>query len=413
MSKESTSRVSSSSPEWEALEDWVRIRVQGWVQDLLEEELTELLGRKKSERRRPVDSPAGYRNGHGRPRKLTMSGGTVTLRRPRARGLESRFVSRILPLFKRRSRQVGDLLPKLYLHGLSLGDFELAVRGLLGEDAPLSASTMSRLRGKWEVEYSAWRDRSLADKEVVYIWADGIYVKAGLEKDKACLLVVVGALRDGSKEILALESGYRESIESWGEVLRSLKARGLKAPRFGVGDGHLGLWGALREVYPETEEGRCWNHKITNVLDSLPKRLRPQAGELLRRLPYAETQAECEQLRDKFVGTYSAGYPKACETLKRDWERMVAFYRYPKEHWTHLRTTNVVESPFASVRLRTRAAKRFKKVASATAMIWKVLTVAESRFRKLDAPHLLSEVADGTRYVDGIRITNGQGRTAA
>lgn len=413
MSKESTSRVSSSSPEWEALEDWVRIRVQGWVQDLLDEELTELLGRKKSARRRPVDSSAGYRNGHGRRRKLTMSGGTVTLRRPRARGLESRFVSRILPLFKRRSRQVGDLLPKLYLHGLSLGDFELAVRGLLGEEAPLSVSTMSRLRGKWEVEYSAWRDRSLADKEVVYIWADGIYVKAGLEKDKACLLVVVGALRDGSKEILALESGYRESIESWGEVLGSLKARGLKAPRFGVGDGHLGFWGALREVYPETEEGRCWNHKITNVLDALPKRLRPQAGELLRRLPYAETQTECERLRDKFVGTYSAGYPKACETLKRDWERMVAFYHFPKEHWTHLRTTNVVESPFASVRLRTRAAKRFKKVASATAMIWKVLTVAESRFRKLDAPHLLSEVADGARYVDGIRITNCHGRIAA
>jgi putative transposase len=342
-----------------------------------------------------------------------MSGGTVTLRRPRARGLESRFVSRILPLFKRRSRAVGEVLPKLYLHGLSLGDFELAVRGLLGEGAPLSASTMSRLRGKWEAEYAVWRDRSLEDKEVVYIWADGIYVKAGLEKDKSALLVVVGALRDGSKEVLALESGYRESIESWGEVLRSLRARGLKAPRFGVGDGHLGLWGALREVYPETEEGRCWNHKITNVLDALPKRLRSQAGELLRRLPYGETQTECERLRDKFVGIYSAGYPKACETLKRDWERMVAFYRYPKEHWTHLRTTNVVESPFASVRLRTRAAKRFKKVASATAMIWKVLLVAESRFRKLDAPHLLPEVADGARYVDGIRITNGQGRLAA
>jgi putative transposase len=413
MYKESTKVGDWSRPEWERLESWVRHRVQGWVQDLLDEELTELLGRKKSQRRRPVDAPAGYRNGYGKPRRLTLCGGTVVVRRPRARGLERRFESRILPLFRRRSHEVGDLLPELYLHGLSLGDFELAVRGLLGEGAPLSASTMSRLRGKWEAEYAAWRDGSLEDKEVVYIWADGIYVKAGLEKDKAALLVVVGALRDGTKEVLALESGYRESAVSWGEVLRSLRSRGLKAPRFAVGDGNLGLWGALGEVYPETEEGRCWNHKITNVLDALPKRLRAQAGELLRRLPYAESQVGCEKLRDKFIRTYGAGYPKACEALKRDWERMVAFYRYPKEHWTHLRTTNVVESPFASVRLRTRAAKRFKKVGSATALIWKVLLVAESRFRKLDAPHLLPEVADGARYVDGIRITNGHGRMAA
>jgi putative transposase len=327
MYEESTKVGDSSRPEWETLESWVRFRVQGWVQDLLDEEL---LGRKKSEQRRPVDAPVGYRNGYGKPRRPTLSGGTVTVRRPCARGLESRFECRILPLFRRRSRQVGEVLPKLYLHGLNLGDFELAVRGLLGEGAPLSASTMSRLKGKWEAEYMEWRCRSLEDKEVVYIWADGIYVRAGLEKDKAALLVVVGALRDGTKEVLALESGYRESTVSWGEVLRSLRSRGLNAPRFAVGGGNLGLWGALGEVCPETEEGRCWNHKITNVLDALPKQLRPQAGELLRRLPYAETQAECEKLRDKFVRTYSAGYPKACETLRRDWERMVAFYRYPK-----------------------------------------------------------------------------------
>jgi putative transposase len=413
MEKRSTGRAQSSSPEWESLEEWTRAQVQELIQAMLEEEITELLGRAKSERRRLVDGPVGYRNGYGKPRKLTMSAGTITLRRPRTRGLDERFESGILPLFKRRTKEVGELLPKLYLHGLSLGDFDLALRGLLGQGAALSASSMARLRVKWEDEYRSWKERSLESKEVVYIWADGIYVKAGLEKEKSALLVVIGALRDGSKEVLAVESGYRESTESWSAILRDLRDRGMSSPRLAIGDGHLGLWGALREIYPATDEGRCWNHKITNVLDQLPRKLRDQAAELLCRLPYAETEAECEKLRDKFAAMYKRAYPKAVETLLRDWERMVAFYRFPKEHWRHLRTTNIVESPFAAVRLRTSAAKRFKKVANATALIWKVLMVAESRFRKLQAPELVAEVAEGAKYIDGIRITRGQRRVAA
>lgn len=413
MEKRSTGRAQSSSTEWESLEEWMRAQVQKLIQATLEEEITELLGRVKSERRRLVDCPVGYRNGYGKPRKLTMSAGTITVRRPRTRGLQERFESRILPLFKRRTKEVGELLPKLYLHGLSLGDFDLALRGLLGQGAALSASSMARLRVKWEDEYRSWKERSLEGKEVVYIWADGIYVKAGLEKEKAALLVVVGALRDGSKEVLAVESGYRESTESWSAILRDLRDRGMSAPRLAIGDGNLGLWGALREIYPDTEEGRCWNHKVTNVLDQLPRKLRDQAAGLLCRLPYAETEAECEKLRDKFAAMYKRAYPKAVETLLRDWDRMVAFYHFPKEHWRHLRTTNIVESPFASVRLRTSAAKRFKKVANATALIWKVLMVAESRFKKLQAPELVAEVAEGAKYVDGIRVTRGQRRVAA
>lgn len=406
--EKNTERVDTSSPTWETLGAWIRTKLQAWIQLVLDEELTELLGRPKSERRAVVDAGPGYRNGHGKPRRVSTPVGTLTVRRPRARNLEARFVSRILPLFCRRTQAVGELLPQLYLHGLSLGDFDLALRGLLGEDAPLSPSSIARLRGKWQEDYLAWQERSVAAHEVVYLWADGIYVKAGLEKDKAALLVVIGALRDGTKVLLAVESGYRESTEAWGAVLRDLQARGLKAPLLAIGDGHLGLWGALREVFPTTAEGRCWNHKLTNVLDQLPQRVRAQASALLRTLPVAATQAECERRRDQFARRYETHYPKAVATLARDWDRLVTFYQFPQAHWKHLRTSNVVESPFAAVRLRTGAAKRFRNVTNATVLIWKVLRVAETRFRKLDAPELLAQVAEGVPFVDGERVGKHQ-----
>ena len=219
----------SSRPMWETLEGMVREKAQEFIQQIMEEEVTELLGREKSERRSAVDSAEGYRNGYGKPRRLAMSSGTITLRRPRVRGVEERFESRVLPLFARRTKELGALLPELYLHGLAEGDFELAMRGLLGEGAPLSKSSIRRLRAGWASGVRGLESkRSLADREVVYVWADGIYVKAGLERDKAALLVVLGAMRDGTKEVLALRSGYRESVESWSEVLRDLKARGIE-----------------------------------------------------------------------------------------------------------------------------------------------------------------------------------------
>lgn len=413
MKKGSTSEVGKSRVSWETLEEWARLKIQEFLQELLEEELTSFLGRRKSERREAVDSRPGYRSGHGKPRRLALKSGTITVRRPRARGVEERFESRILPLFQRRTQEVGEMLPDLYLHGLAQGDFELALRGLLGEGAPLSSSSIQRLRAKWEEEYEAWRSRDLRDRELVYLWADGIYVKAGLEKEKAALLVVIGALRDGSKEILAVESGVRESVESWKGVLRGLRERGLESPKLVIADGHLGIWGALGEIYPDSEEQRCWNHKITNALDQIPRKRQPQARELLCQIPYADSRAECEQLRKRFAQRYGKDYPKAVEALERDWERMVAFYGFPREHWKHLRTSNVVESPFAAVRLRTRAAKRYKKVSNATALIWKVLMVAQSRFRKLDAPELLAEVYQGVQYVDGLRASAQARRVAA
>ncbi len=403
----------SNAPRWETLEEMVRHRAQAFIQQILEEEVTELLGREKSERRATVDAQPGYRNGYGKPRRLAMSSGTITVRRPRVRGLEERFESRVLPLFARRTKEVAALIPELYLHGLAEGDFELALRGLLGEGAPLSKASIRRLRQGWTEEFEAWSKRPLEDREVVYVWVDGIYVKAGLERDKAALLVVIAALRDGTKEVLALKSGYRESLESWSDVFRDLKARGIGAPRLLVADGNPAIWGAARQVWPESGEQRCWNHKMRNVLDRLPKREQAEAKDLLRRVVYAETKAKALKAREAFAKRYRPWYPKAVDVLSDDFERMVAFYDFPEAHWKHLRTTNVVESPFASVRLRTSAAKRFKKVESATALIWKLLTVAEKRFRRLDAPHVLRDVYEGRKFEDGKPVPSRQRKAAA
>ncbi len=403
MEQKTTSPASSSSLIWEHLEAFVREQVQRLIRALLEEEIAELLGRPKSARRAAVDAPKGLRNGYGKPRRLSLSLGTITVRRPRVRGLGERFVSRVLPLFQRRTREVGELLPQLYLHGLALGDFELALRGLLGAGAPLSATSLARLKASWQLEYEAWKRRRLDDLEVVYVWADGLYVKAGLEDSKAALLVLIGALTNGQKVVLAVESGQRESKESWGAVLRDLRARGLEPWRCTIADGHLGIWAALAEQQPTAAEQRCWNHRITNVLDAIPKKQQAQARTLLCAMPYAESQAACEQLRAQFDTRYHQLAPKAVERLAHDWERLVTFYQFPREHWRHLRTTNVVESPFATARLRTSAAKRFKKVESATAIIWKMLQVAERTFRRLNAPELLPAVYAGAKYVDGIK----------
>ncbi|WP_423928530.1 IS256 family transposase [Candidatus Palauibacter sp.] len=406
-------RGRSSGPAWETLEGWVREGVREMIQATLEEELTELPGRGKSERRAAVDAPPGYRNGYGKPRRLAMSSGTIEVRRPRVRGLEERFESRVLPLFARRTREVGDLIPELYLHGLAGGDFELALRGLLGDGAPLSKTSVGRLRAKWTAEYEAWRRRPLGDRKVVYAWADGIYVKAGLERDKAALLVVVGAMSDGTKEVLAVVPGYRESTESWASVLRDLKSRGLGTPKLLVADGNLGIWGAAREVWPEAAEQRCWNHKTTGVLDRLPKREQAEAKTLLRAVAYAPSRAEAVEARDAFGARYGAAQPDAVSVLEDDWDRMTAFHDFPEPHWRHLRTTNIVESPFASVRLRTTAAKRFKRVDNATALIWRLLLVAEKRFRKLNAPQLLGDVYEGRRFEDGKPVPEGRRRIAA
>ena len=407
-----TKDSTQSSACWQAMEEMARHHVQQWLQGLLEDEVTQFLGRTRYRRR--DEGERGYRNGYGKPRQLTTRAGTVTVRRPRVRGLEQRFESALLPLFARRTPAVNDVLPELYLHGLALGDFELALRGLFGEEAPLSASTVARVKERWHAEAAAWQERSLADLALVYLWVDGVYVKAGLEKDKAALLVAIGGLADGRKVLIALRNGYRESTESWKGMLRDARQRGLRCPRVVIGDGHLGIWAALREVYPDADEQRCWNHRIVNVLDQVPKRSQEEAKGKLRKIAYAKTLKEAEERRRSFQSwARSEELQRAAELIEEDWERMVSYYGYPRAHWRHLRTTNVIESPFAALRLRTDAAKRFKKVANATAVIWKMLLVAETKFRKLNGPELLHDVWEGAEYRDGVRVEEHQERDAA
>lgn len=400
MSKKIDVAKPASSPVWEVLEAHMREHAQVLLQELLEHEVEVRLGRAHAERRIP-GAPTVYRNGYGKPRRLATTIGTLTIRRPRVRGLEEQFESQVLPLFKRYTDSVKKVLPDLYLHGLALGDFELALRGLFGGAAPLSESSIMRLKAEWEHQFQTWSQRSLDELDIVYCWADGLYVKAGLEKGKAALLVIIGATTKGEKVLLAVASGQRESTESWAAVLRDLRARGLRPFRLLSADGHLGIWSALAQIYPESAEQRCWNHKIMNVLDQVPIKQRQPVKQALRRMMNAPTRAECKRLRDQCIKQYRRWYPKAMEILERDWERMVTYYDFPAEHWIHLRTTNIVESPFASVRLRTNAGKRYKRVENATALIWKLLTVAEKTFRKLRAAHLFAAVAVGAKYVDG------------
>lgn len=399
--------------EFAELESFVRSHAQSLIQRVLEEEVEELLGRVKSQRRTGEDA-AGYRNGYGRARGISTSIGTVTVRRPRVRGTEDSFISRALPMFKRHTEEVGATLPELYLHGLSLGDFDLAMRGLLGDSAPLSSSSIARLKAVWQAEYTTWGQRSLSGSEVVYLWVDGIYVKAGLEKDKAALLVGIAALSDGRKEVIAVECGQRESEASWGAFLRSLKSRGMPCPRLVIGDGNLGIWSALNQVYPEAAHQRCWVHRMRNVLDCVGKKKTGEATELLRNVMYAETKkkaVEAKRVFQKWARDHQ--YVKAAERLEDDWDRMVSYYGFPQEHWVHLRTSNVIESPFSTVRLRTAASKRFKKVENATAMIWKLLLVAEKTFRKLNSPELLAGLLGGEKYADGKKCADDPNLTGA
>jgi putative transposase len=372
------------------------------LQDLLEQEVSEWLGREKSERKmHPLEQP-GYRNGYGKTRRFTMSLGTVEIRRPRVRNLDERFVSKVLPMFKRQTEAVRALIPELYLHGLASGDFELALREILGEGAPLSASSLQRLKEKWQGEYEQWKSVTIEEKEWAYLWADGIYVKAGIGKEKAALLVVIAVQKDGQKRFLALEPGYRESKESWALVLRQLKSRGVSARLF-IGDGNLGLRAAVGEVYPQAEEQLCWNHKMLNVIDAVSHKEQAEVRKHLIAMMYAESREQALKERKIFEQAFRHN-PKAVKTVVENWERLTTYYDFPFEHWKHLRTSNVVESPFSRVRLRTTASRRFKSQLNATCLIWKTLMVAEMSFRKLNAPHLVEKVAAGKKYDNGKEV---------
>ena len=351
------------------------------------------------------------RHGQAEARKVTCGAGTVEVRAPRvhdkrvdATGQRERFTSRILPPYMRRSPKVAEVLPILDLRGLSTGDFREALPVLLGDDAAgLSATNLARLTAVWEDEYRQFRQRDLADRDYVYVWVDGIHCNIRLEDDRLCTLVVIGARADGTKELVALEDGYRESAESWAELLRGLQRRGLEAPVVAVGDGALGFWSAVRDVWPQTAEQRDWFHTLGNVLDTLPKRLQPKAKRALHDILAAETREQAEEHLDTFVAEYEAKYPKAAACLATDREALLTFFAFPAEHWMHLRTTNVIESPFATVRLRQRVTKGAGSRTKGLLMAYKLLDMAQRRWRRLNAAHLLPLVRAGVVFIDGVQ----------
>jgi len=351
------------------------------------------------------------RNGKAQARMVLLGAGAVQVQAPRVddrrideTGRRQRFTSQILPPYMRRSPKVAEVLPILYLRGLSTGDFREALPMLLGEQASgLSPTTITRLTASWEAEYRAFSEASLAERDYVYLWADGVHFRVRLEEDRLCTLVLIGVRPDGSKELVAVEDGYRESTESWASLLRGLKGRGMKAPVVAVGDGALGFWAAVREVWPETREQRCWVHRLVNVLDKLPKRLQPKAKQALHEAMYAESRQQAEKEIDRFAQDYEAKYPKAVASLRQDQDKLLTFFDLPAEHWQHLRTTNVIESPFATVRLRQRVTKGAGSRIKALVMAYKLLDMAQKRWRRLNAPHLLPLVRAGVRFVDGVQ----------
>jgi len=358
------------------------------------------------------------RHGYLPAREIQTGIGAVRVKAPRARDRDPEapggrigFSSSILPRYLRRAKSIEELLPWLYLKGISTGDFGEALVALLGPDAPgLTASTITRLKARWWEQYLSWQKRDLSAKNYVYFWADGVYFSPRMEHDAQCILVIIGATDKGQKELIAITDGYRESAQSWREVLLDLKRRGLKkAPTLAIGDGALGFWKALREVYGSAREQRCWVHKTGNVLNKLPKGLQKKAKQHLHDIWMAETRKDAEAAFDFFLAAYGPKYDKAVACLAKDRDVLLTFYDFPAEHWKHIRTTNPIESTFATVRLRTYRTKGCLSRKTAMAMVFKLCQCAQRKWRKLDGSNQLAEIIRGVKFVDG----EHQGRAAA
>jgi transposase-like protein len=351
------------------------------------------------------------RNGYLPERKIVTGVGELAIEQPRVhdrRPAEQRehFSSKLLPPYLRKTKSIEELIPYLYLKGISTGDFQEALSALLGKDCPgLSATTITRLKTVWEQEYRDWSSRSLEGKEYVYVWADGIHTNIRLEEDRQCILVLMGATKDGKKELIAMTDGHRESAQSWRELLLDVKRRGLTVdPKLAVGDGALGFWKAIAEVFSNTKEQRCWVHKTANVLDKLPKNKQAKAKGMIHEIWMADTRENANKAFDAFLETYQAKYVNACDCLAKDRDVLLAFYDFPAEHWRHLRTTNPIESTFATIRLRHRRTKgNGSRIASLT-MMFKLAESAARRWRMLNGHELLPDVIRGVVFQNGLPL---------
>jgi len=358
------------------------------------------------------------RNGHAVPRQVLTSAGAVAVRAPRVNdkrvdetsGERRQFSSAILPAWCRKSPKITEVLPLLYLHGLSSKDFTPALEGFLGTDAGLSAATITRLTTQWQDDAHRFADRDLSSVDYVYLWADGVHLNVRLDEEKLCLLVMIGVRVDGMKELVALADGYRESTGSWADLLRDCKRRGMRAPVLAVGDGALGFWGALREVFPEAREQRCWFHKIANVLAALPRSAHPGAKKALAEIWNAEDRDHARRAVSAFKLAYGAKFAKATAKITDDMDELLAFYGYPAEHWIHLRTTNPIESTFATVRHRTKVTKGPGSKAAGLAMAFKLIEAAQGRWRAVNAPHLVALVRNGAVFKKGKLVERSTAR---
>jgi putative transposase len=363
------------------------------------------------------------RNGRARPRTITTAAGTIAIAAPRVHeqrvdpqsGERQRFRSAIVPPWSRKSPKVSEVLPLLYLHGMSSGDFAPALTEFFGSAAGLSASVITRLTKQWQAERAAFARRDLHAADYVYVWADGVHFTVRLDEDRLCCLVLVGVRADGSKELVAVDDGYRESTESWADLLRDLKRRGMRAPVLAVGDGALGFWGALRAVFPRTRSQRCWVHKAANVLNALPRSVQPTARRMLAEIRDAEDRDHALAAMQAFAREFSAKWPKAVAKVVDAAEALLAFFDFPAEHWVHLKTTNPIESTFATVRLRTRVTKGPGSRAAGLAMAFKLIESAQQRWRAVNSPHLVALVRAGATFEKGVFIErdNQQDQEAA
>jgi putative transposase len=382
---------------------------QKMLADMIQQEVEDWLAQRAHLRdeqgRRQV-----VRNGYLPERKITTGVGPIDVQQPRVRDRRpvdqaEPFTSKILPPYLRKTKSIEELIPWLYLKGISTGDFSEALKALVGPDCPgLSATTVTRLKGVWEQEFQEWNKRSLEGKQYVYVWADGVHFNIRLEEDRQCILVLMGATAEGKKELLAVVDGFRESEQSWKGLLLDVQARGLVAePKLAIGDGALGFWKALRQIYPNTQEQRCWVHKTANVLDNLPKRLQPEAKQKLHEIWLADTREHANEAFDLFVRTYEAKYSKTVECLKKDRDVLLAFYDFPAEHWIHLRTSNPIESTFATVRLRTKRTKGSGSRTACLTMVYKLMQSASKKWRLLNGSELIPDVIQGIPFTNGIR----------
>lgn len=388
------------------LEDYLREGARKMLQKAIDEEVNDYLEGHRFLREEGGGRQLVVRNGKGRSRLLQTGIGNIEIRQARVhdRRTGQRFTSAILPPYLRRVPTLEALLPVLYLKGISGNDFTDALSGILGHDAMgLSSNSIMRLKEGWQQEYEEWNSRDMGDKRYVYFWADGIHFNVRLSSDRPCLLVIIGTLEDGTKELVAMVDGARESTLSWKEVLLDLKRRGLKdAPKLAVGDGALGFWAALEEVFPETRIQRCWVHKTANILDKLPKKVQPSAKTLIHEMYMSDTKENALKAYDDFIDLYQDKYPKAVQCLTKDSDNLFTFYDFPAAHWIHIRTTNPIESTFSTVRHRQRQTKGCGSVKATISMAFKLSKEAEKHWRKIHGFELIFKVLSGVKFIDGV-----------